>query len=934
MKRDRLGLGLQVAGARSRVSSGGGTVAALALGALIAGGTVAAAQTANGIGAVAQGSAGTTATGTGAVAIGNADTAAGDGTVAIGNGANSNFTDSIAVGTGSAANSQGSVAIGPGATSNGGAGPGSNIAIGRNATASSLVTSFSSVAIGYQASATSTGFGGSIALGYNAQANITAGIVGSPIAIGWNANATSRAGTGSQIAIGDRAVATGLNAIAIGGQPNSTGAAATGDRSIAIGQNVVVTGADASVFGSNASSSAAGGVALGQLSTQRRVGLSGASENFSGATVASTQGSVSVGSVVNNIQRQITNVAGGTQPTDAVNVRQLSAVGTNLAGSLGGGATFNPTTGVYTGPNFVLGGANYQTVGAALTALDNGTAGPFISNNVNGRAVPTVTGADGIAGGFGASATAPQSTALGNTAQAGLNNSVALGFGSTTAAASSIAGNPALGVTNNAGAVAAGSGNVVSVGAAGAERQIQNVSAGAVTAGSTDAVNGSQLFSVASNANAAGTGAAAGLGGGAAFNPATGTFTAPTYTLNNGATTVNNVGDALTNLDVRTAAAGNAVTGLSNGTLGVVQRNGANNTVAITAAGGTGANPGAAQRLTNVAAGALNANSTDAVNGSQLFATNQTVAGLAAGTAGPFASNNAAGRPVPVASGADATAGGFGAVASANRSTALGNLASATGQNSVALGAGSSDGGVANVVSVGAPGAERRISNVSAGLANTDAANVGQLNGLAARSVQYDANAAGDVNRQSITLNPGAGPVTIRNVSAGVAATDAVNVGQLTGATANAVQYTTQPNGTRSNTVALVGGDPTAPVRVSNVAAAVAPTDAVNLGQLNSAYNNLSQIGAYQFNSAKRQAYAGTAIALAAAGLRYDDRPGKVSLAIGASGYHGAGGVAIGLGGTSEDGSVRYHVAASFSPNESKASAGIFGGLSFTLNDR
>ncbi|KQU17521.1 hypothetical protein ASG63_08400 [Methylobacterium sp. Leaf94] len=129
-------------------------------------------------------------------------------------------------------------------------------------------------------------------------------------------------------------------------------------------------------------------------------------------------------------------------------------------------------------------------------------------------------------------------------------------------------------------------------------------------------------------------------------------------------------------------------------------------------------------------------------------------------------------------------------------------------------------------------------------------------------------------------------------------------------------------------------------MRVSNVAPAVAATDAVNLGQLKSAlgnigaaYNNLAQVGTYQFQSAKRAAFAGTAIALAAAGLRYDDRPGKVSLALGASGYRGAAGVAIGLGGTSENGSMRYHVAASFSPNEAKSSAGVFGGLSFTLND-
>ncbi|WP_306171459.1 hypothetical protein, partial [Burkholderia pseudomallei] len=44
---------------------------------------------------------------------------------------------------------------------------------------------------------------------------------------------------------------------------------------------------------------------------------------------------------------------------------------------------------------------------------------------------------------------------------------------------------------------------VVSVGAPGAERQITNVAAGQVTASSTDAINGSQLYAVASKLDSA-----------------------------------------------------------------------------------------------------------------------------------------------------------------------------------------------------------------------------------------------------------------------------------------------------------------------------------------------------------------------------------------------------------------------------------------------
>lgn len=144
---------------------------------------------------------------------------------------------------------------------------------------------------------------------------------------------------------------------------------------------------------------------------------------------------------------------------------------------------------------------------------------------------------------------------------------------------------------------------------------------------------------------------------------------------------------------------------------------------------------GEAAGLHNVAAGNVGAGSTDAVNGSQLYATNQHVmnnttqiTALNNGESGAFRSNNTSGRPAPSATGADAVAGGFGAVASGEQSVALGSGASATGRSSAALGYGSSDGGLENVVSVGYGGGERQITNVAAGTRATDAVNVGQLN--------------------------------------------------------------------------------------------------------------------------------------------------------------------------------------------------------------
>ena len=74
---------------------------------------------------------------------------------------------------------------------------------------------------------------------------------------------------------------------------------------------------------------------------------------------------------------------------------------------------------------------------------------------------------------------------------------------------------------------------------------------------------------------------------------------------------------------------------------------------------------------------------------------------------------------------------GDGANATGSLSTAIGPNATATAPNAVALGSGSVA-SLANTVSVGAPGAERRITNVAPGISQTDAVNVGQLQSVAA----------------------------------------------------------------------------------------------------------------------------------------------------------------------------------------------------------
>ncbi|CAB3773202.1 YadA family autotransporter adhesin [Paraburkholderia humisilvae] len=184
---------------------------------------------------------------------------------------------------------------------------------------------------------------------------------------------------------------------------------------------------------------------------------------------------------------------------------------------------------------------------------------------------------------------------------------------------------------------------------------------------------------------------------------------------------------------------------------------------------------GKERQVQNVAAGRITADSTDAINGSQLFATTQAVDNLyielKAISGNPTGNGSAAGGADATASGTDSSAFGSSAlasgsdssaigsnaaatgnestamgakamasgngstaigansIASGTNSTALGANSRATGNNSVALGAGSVA-SEANTVSVGAGGSERRITNVANGINPTDAVNMSQLQGV------------------------------------------------------------------------------------------------------------------------------------------------------------------------------------------------------------
>jgi autotransporter adhesin len=112
--------------------------------------------------------------------------------------------------------------------------------------------------------------------------------------------------------------------------------------------------------------------------------------------------------------------------------------------------------------------------------------------------------------------------------------------------------------------------------------------------------------------------------------------------------------------------------------------------------------------------------------------------------------------------------------------------------------------------------------------------------------------------------------------------------------------------------------------QITGVAAGSELTDAVNVAQLHGAVGMLRE----NIADVRDIAISAGAIAMAASQLRFDDRPGKLSLAAGGAGFHGQGAFAVGMGYTSPDQFWRANFSGSFAQGE----AAFGGGVSFTLN--
>ncbi|EOX9304911.1 YadA-like family protein [Escherichia coli] len=462
---------------------------------------------------------------------------------------------------------------------------------------------------------------------------------------------------------------------------------------------------------------------------------------------------------------KITNVLAGTvssASTDAINGSQLHGLSSSIATYLGGGATVSDS-GVFSGPTYNIDGNDYTNVGAALDAINtslsdslgdallwNSTTGAFSAKHGSTASVITNV-ADGAV-------SDSSSDAVNGSQLYDVSNSVVdvLGGGAGVNTDGSISA-PTYTIANtdydNVGDAlnaldttlddamlwdaTAGENGAFSASHDGSASKITNVAAGTISDTSTDAVNGAQLHGVSSSVAEA-------LGGGAAVN-SDGSISAPTYTIAD--TDYTNVGDAMNAID---STLDNAL--LWDATAG---ENGAFNA----------SHDGKASVITNVANGQINETSTDAVNGSQLNATNMLIQNIAGDTSESYITENGEGINYvrtndsglvfedASATGVGATAVGYNSVASGDSSVAIGQNSSSTIESGIALGSSSvsnrvilqgsrdtsvtedgvvigyntSDGELLGALSIGDDGKYRQIINVADGSEAHDAVTVRQL---------------------------------------------------------------------------------------------------------------------------------------------------------------------------------------------------------------
>jgi autotransporter adhesin len=777
---------------------------------------------------------------------------------------------------------------------------------GSNTKDDSGATGTGAIAVG--ASATASGVNG-VAIGTGAKASTGS----SAIAIGLNAVASSPTAVGDALAFGTEAQATGQDATSVGGRSSAGGKSA-----LAVGSSVQAIGDFSIALGYGAVASQNNDISLGGGAAAS----GGDSIAFGRAAIASSEGGAAIGAGARSLADSAVAIGIGAEAADAGSV------------ALGSGSTTAPP---HSG-NYVIAGSATAAAGAAsLRVVSIGVAGAERQIQNVGAGVLSATSTDAV---NGSQLYATNQRVVTNATNiAGLGVRVTSAEETISANASNIASiqQDALHWDSALGAYDASHGS-------GSPKKITNLAAGSNDA---DAVNFLQLKSVSTQVNSLDDSAAK-------YDD----------TMKGRITLAGTRGTEITNLKPGNiaVASSDAVNGAqlygasrsiaeSLGGSAVVASDGKITGVAYTVQGRSYAT--VYDSFSAVDASLTSLSSTmsaiDSGGGTKYFHANSSAAGsLAAGT------DSVAIGALSVASGEGSFAAGSGATAIADRAIALGKGATAANTNDVALGAGSvtqlavgtssatirgkvygfAGASPVGTVSIGGVGAERTITNVAAGrisAGSTDGVNGSQL---------YATNTA------------------IEDLESGIGLLDA-----------KAVKYDLNPDGSKKNKITLIGGDPNAPVLIANVAAGVARNDVVNYGQLTDALgagasqsksytdnkvnwgvdqskgytdqvagNTLARANNYtdarfaqlnrQIGGVQREAHQAAAIGLAAASLRYDNTPGKLSLALGGGFWRDEGAMALGAGFTSPDGRIRANLTATTAGDNWGAGAG----LSFTLN--
>ncbi|WP_441137240.1 ESPR-type extended signal peptide-containing protein, partial [Neisseria subflava] len=284
----------------------------------------------------------------------------------------------------------------------------------------------------------------------------------------------------------------GQGSVALGVQSNSSA-----DLSLAIGTKSQATAFGGVALGTGAKATLLNSVALGTASKTDKEGkayvqreIMGVTYTWAGGQTTDAGDVVSVGS--KGYERQIINVSPGdisATSTDAINGSQLYGVLSAIerVRYFSVNSTDGSTDGTKNWNNDGAKGANSIAIGPSASTTSAATNGVAIGNQAN------VTGVNAVALGNGTTASVQDSVALGNGAVGAANNFDA------TAKNASFKNDSGAATNVSYAASSSSTTGAVSVGSAGNERQIQNVAAGRISATSTDAVNGSQLYTVMNN---------------------------------------------------------------------------------------------------------------------------------------------------------------------------------------------------------------------------------------------------------------------------------------------------------------------------------------------------------------------------------------------------------------------------------------------------